>query len=114
MRAVNLSTGEALPRIAPARLGAALNLAQDRWSLRLEANHALAQNRVPAGEMPTAAYTLWNLQASYRMPVGATRMMAWIKASNLTIAEARVAASILRDVLPLGGRALQAGVRFDF
>ena len=114
VRAVNLTTGEALPRIAPARLGAALNLAQDRWSLRLEANHALAQNRVPAGEMPTAAYTLWNLQASYRMPVGATRMMAWIEASNLTIAEARVAASILRDVLPLGGRALQAGVRFDF
>jgi iron complex outermembrane receptor protein len=114
VRATNLDTGEALPRIAPARLGAALNLARDRWSLRLEANHATAQNRVPTGDTPTDAYTLWNLLATYRMPVGPSYVTAWLKATNLTNVEARLASSVLRDVLPLGGRALQAGVRVDF
>ena len=114
VRATNLSSGEALPRIAPARLGVALNLARDRWNLRLEANHSAAQNRVPTGDTPTAAYTMWNLVASYRMKIGVTNALAWIKATNLTNTEARVATSILRDVLPLGGRAVQAGVRVDF
>ena len=114
VRATNLSTGEPLPRIAPARVGVALNLARDRWDLRLEANHSTAQNRVPTGETPTDAYTLWNLLASYRFNVGQTHMLAWIKGTNLTNTEARVATSVLRDVIPLGGRAVQAGVRVDF
>ena len=114
VRATNLATGEPLPRIAPARLGVALNLARDNWSLRLEANHSAAQNRVPNGDLPSDAYTLINAQASYRFSVGMTRVMAWLKATNLTDREARQATSILRDIIPLGGRALQAGVRVDF
>jgi iron complex outermembrane receptor protein len=114
VRATNLDTGEPLPRIAPARLGAALNLAHQRWSLRLEANHSMAQNRVPSGDTPTDAYTLWNLIATYRFPAGPSYVTAWLKATNLTNVEARLATSVLRDVLPLGGRALQGGVRVDF
>ena len=92
----------------------ALNLARDNWSLRLEANHSAAQNRLPNGDLPSDAYTLINAQASYRFSVGMTRVMAWLKATNLTDREARQATSILRDIIPLGGRALQAGVRVDF
>ncbi len=114
VRATNLQSGEGLPRIAPRRLSVALNYAVDRHNLRLELNHSAAQNRGPAGESTTAGYTLLNLYGSTRMSIGGGRMLAWIRASNLTNQEARLASSFLRDIAPLGGRALHAGVRLDF
>ena len=114
VQAVNRVSGEGLPRIAPLRASAALNYALARATLRIEANHSAAQQRVPAGELPTEGYTLWNASASYRFNAGSTRMLAWLKATNLSNREARLASSILRDSVPLGGRALAAGVRIDF
>ena len=114
VRATNLQNGEGLPRIAPRRLSVALNYALDRHNLRVELNHSAAQNRVPAGESTTAGHTLLNVYASTRMSIGGRRMLAWIRASNLTNQEARLASSFLRDIAPLGARALHAGVRLDF
>ena len=114
VRATNLLTGEPLPRIAPARLSLALNHAFERTTLRLEAARSAAQDRVPTGDLPTDGYTLWNAYASYRISLGNTRVLAWLKGTNLTNRDARLATSVLRDTLPLGGRALQAGIRVDF
>ena len=114
VRATSLLTKEGLPRIAPARLGLALNYAMERATFRIEANHSAAQTRVPAGDLPTDGFTMWNAYASYRLSVGSTRVLAWLKATNLTNTEARMATSILRDTLPLGARALSAGLRLDF
>ncbi len=114
VRATNLQSGEGLPRIAPRRLSVALNYAVDRHNLRAELSHSAAQNRVPAGESTTAGYTLLNLVASTRMSIGGRQMLAWVRGSNLTNQEARLASSFLRDIVPLGGRALHAGLRLDF
>ena len=114
VRAANLATGEALPRIAPLRTSLALNYALARATWRIEAQHAAAQTRTPAGELPTDGYTLWNASGSYRLSIGTTRVLAWLKATNLGNREARLATSVLRDSVPLGGRALAAGVRIDF
>ena len=114
VQATNLLTGEGLPRIAPARVGLALNYATERANFKLEANRSAAQTRVPAGDLPTDGYTMWNAYGSYRFSAGPTRMLAWLKGTNLTNREARLATSVLRDTLPLGGRALTAGIRVDF
>ena len=112
--ATNLATGEPLPRIPAGRVGAALNYAADGWSVKLETTRTAAQTRVPAGDNPSDGYTLWNAYGSYKLNLGGTRVLAWLKATNLTNREARLATSVLRDTLPLGGRAIQAGVRVDF
>lgn len=114
VRATNLATGEGIPRIPPRRFGAALGYATNRYSVRLEVSHAAAQNRVPAGDLPTAAYTLVNLHATARATIAGRPVLAWLRATNLTDREARLATSFLRDIVPLGGRALQAGVRVEF
>ena len=114
VRADNLATGEPLPRIPAARFGAALNYATDRWNVKLEATRSAAQTRVPAADTPTDGNTLVNLYGNYRFNAGPARVSAWIKATNLTSAEARLATSILRERMPLGGRALAAGLRLDF
>lgn len=112
--ASNRNTGDPLPRIPAGRFGAALQLAGSAWSAKLEATHTASQSRVPTGDTPSAAYTLWNAYGSIRFKLGGTRTMAWVKATNLTNREARLATSILRESVPLGGRALHAGVRIDF
>ena len=114
VRADNLATGEPLPRIPAARFGAALNFAKNAWNVKLEATRAAAQNRVPTADTPTDAYTMVNLYGDYRFNAGPVRVSAWVKATNLTNAEARMATSILRERMPLGGRALAAGLRLDF
>jgi len=113
-RATNLQNGQGLPRIAPLRISAALNYAVNRHILRVELSHSAAQNRVPAGESTSAGYTLLNLYASTRLTLGGRQVLAWVRGSNLTNQEARLASSFLRDIVPLGGRALHAGLRLDF
>ena len=112
--ATNLTTGEPLPRIPANRFGAGLNYATGAWNVKLEGTRTSAQIRAPAGENPTGGYTIINASGSYRFNIGPTRIMAWVKATNLGNREARAATSILRDRVPLGGRALQAGIHLDF
>lgn len=114
VRATNLGNGEALPRIPPRRISALVGYAFDRTSLRLELSHAAAQNRVPAAERRTAGYTLLNFYASTRLNLGGRQVQGWLRATNLTDREARLSTSFLRDVVPLGGRAVQAGLRLEF
>ena len=112
--ATNLATGEPLPRIPAARAGVALNYAANNWNVKLETTRTAAQSRVPAGDTATDGYTLWNAFGSYRVSAGPMRMQAWLRMTNLTNREARLATSILRETVPLGGRAIAAGVRIEF
>ncbi len=112
--ATNLATGEPLPRIPAGRAGVALNYAANNWSVKVETTRTAAQSRVPAGDTATNAYSLWNAYGSYRFSAGPTRMQAWLRMTNLTNREARLATSILRETVPLGGRAITAGVRLEF
>ena len=114
VRADQLTSAEPLPRIPAARFGAALNYARAAWNVKLEVTHTLAQTRVPAGDLPSDANTMVNVYANTRLSSGRLRWSAWLKAANLGNVEARVATSLLRDIVPLGGRALAAGVRMDF
>jgi len=114
VRAKQRDTGEALPRIPAARLGAALDWDHAAWGARLEVQHAFAQDRVAENELPTDGYTLLNLSVSYRMQAIGGTWDVWLKGSNLTNAEARNATSFLKDIAPLGGRAVLLGVRADY
>ena len=92
-------------------------LAPSELTMRASSRNAAAsQRRVPQSqnERQTGEYALVNAQVSYRFTSGAARGLAYVKLSNLANATARMATSQLREIAPLGGRALSAGVRFDF
>jgi iron complex outermembrane recepter protein len=112
--ATNTATSEPLPRIPSARFGAGLNYATSTWSAKIEGTRSAAQSRVPAGDTATDGYTLWNAYGTYRLSLGNTRTLGWVKLANLTNREARMATSILRERVPLGGRALSVGIKVDF
>lgn len=118
VRAVNLRTGQFLPRIAPARLGATLVWASGPWGARLGVTHAAAQNRVPAGQRTTAAYTLVDAALTYRQKAGVANLLWYARLDNLGDVLAVPATSILTQTAPgkapLPGRSLKLGLQASF
>ncbi|MDD0809851.1 TonB-dependent receptor [Curvibacter sp. RS43] len=122
VRAINADTQEALPRIAPARLGASLAWSLGPWSLRGGFDHAAAQSRVPSDSRATAAYTLWNAMGSYKTTAQwggqRTQLLWYARLDNLTNQLAYSATSILTTTAfpkaPLPGRSLKVGLQLAF
>jgi iron complex outermembrane receptor protein len=118
VRATNLSNGQPLPRIAPARMGASLLWASGPWGSSIGFDHSMAQNRVAAGQRATSAYTLWNLAATYRLKAGVSNILWYAKVDNLTNQLAYSAASVLTTTAfpkaPLPGRSLKVGMQLAF
>lgn len=118
VRATNLSNGQPLPRIAPARVGASLVWTSGPWGSSIGFDHSMAQNRVAAGQRATSAYTLWNLTATYRMKAGISNILWYAKVDNLTNQLAYSAASVLTTTAfpkaPLPGRSLKVGLQASF
>jgi len=118
VRAVNLATGQNLPRIAPARLGATLAWTQGSWGARVGLTYAAAQNRVPAGQLASSAYTLFDAALTYRQTAGAVDLLWYARWENLGNTLAYASSSILTQTAPgkspLPGRSLKVGLRASF
>lgn len=118
VRATNTTMGEPLPRIAPVRAGATLTWSQGPWGARLGFDHAARQSRVPAGELPTSAYTLWNAALTYRTKSGATNLLWYARVDNAGDRLAYSATSILTQTAPgkapLPGRSVKVGLQATF
>lgn len=116
LRSTNRSTGEPLPRIAPLRLrlGAAWTFAG--WTLRGDVVRAQRQDRVPEDDEPTPGYTLLNLAVSKKLALGPSDALLFVKLDNATDELAFNAGSIatVRELAPLPGRSLSAGLRVSF
>lgn len=119
VRATNSDTGEALPRIAPWRLGATLAFANGPWGARVGFDYNAAQRRVPTvGARETEAYTLWNAAVTYRMKVDRANLTWYARLDNIGNKLAYSATSILTTTVypnaPLPGRTLKVGLRATF
>jgi iron complex outermembrane receptor protein len=113
VHATNRDSGDALPRIAPLRLGFGLDYRLARFGSRLDVLHAFNKNRTNANELPTDDYTLMNLTLSYRLP-SHFHLEAFARGYNLLDQEIREHTSFLKDIAPLGGRSLLLGLRGEF
>lgn len=119
VNATNVSTGQALPRIAPMRVGATVVWGSGPWGARLGADHALAQNRVPdVGQRATDAYTLWHAAVTYKMKQGGADLLWYARLDNITDKLAYSATSVLTTTAfpkaPLPGRSLKVGLQVNF
>jgi iron complex outermembrane receptor protein len=118
VRATNQDSGQALPRIAPWRVGSTLLWGRGPWGANLGFDHSGAQNRVPETDRATAAYTLWNLAGTYRMKAGAASLLWFARLDNITNQLAYSASSVLTTTAfpkaPLPGRSLKVGLQASF
>ncbi|CAN5903540.1 TonB-dependent receptor [soil metagenome] len=80
---------------------------------QVEVRYVGAQDRISSFELPTDAYTLISARVSYR-PLADQDFKVFVDGRNLTNEAAREHASFLKDIAPLPGRTLRAGVTYSF
>ena len=114
VHAENRDTNEALPRIAPFRAGATIEYATGPFTCFLEGQYSAEQNRVPENELPTDSFFLINAGISYKTSIGGVESTCFLRGVNLTDEEARLSTSFVRDIAPLAGRGIVAGIRTEF
>ena len=123
VRASNLDTVEALPRIAPLRWGAALSRQSGPWRVAVGLDKVQAPRLGPS-QVATAGYTLWNAQLIYRQKVRANDAIWYVKGENLPDKLAYPATSVLtttaadastgRPKAPLPRRNIRLGLQVYF
>jgi len=100
-------------RIPPWSVTAGLEWKSSRFDAGVEVRHVGEQDRTTEFELPTDSYTLISLKGAVR-PFADRNVTVFAEASNLTDEEAREHASFQKDIAPLPGRSLRAGVTWRF
>ncbi len=103
-----------LARITPRRSRVGFTWTTGPYLLGAEVQRVEAQRRVAAFERPTDGYTLVHAHAAYRFTLGRATCDLFVRGTNLTDEEARMHTSFLKEVAPLPGRNLTAGLRLSF
>jgi len=107
-------TGD-LPRIAPWRAGAEMRWESGAWRAGLGAIRHARQDRVAAHEDETPGYTLVNANLAWHHDTaGGNALELFLDGTNLLDEEARPHTSVLKDLAPLPGRSVAAGIRLFF
>jgi iron complex outermembrane recepter protein len=109
-----LDGGGDLPQMPPLRFGAGLHYDLDQLHVGLEAYYYDKQDKIADNELPTDSFTLVDADASYRLPLGSSSILLFLRASNLLDEDARQHASALKDIAPLAGRSFHIGARAEF
>ena len=100
------AVGAPLPFIPAARLGGSLRWDSGTWSLGGDARHAFAQDRVSGGDVdiPTASYTVLNVNAGYQVIVGGLVHSLTLRVDNLADTKYYDASSRIKRFAPNPGR----------
>jgi iron complex outermembrane recepter protein len=114
VHAQDRSTREPIPRIPPFRTSAALDYGNGNFGAKLEGQYAARQERNANFELPTDGYFLLSASISYDLKIANNTTTIYLKGSNLTNADARQSTSFLKDIAPLAGRGIVAGIRTSF
>ncbi len=110
-----LDGGGNVPRITPQRFGVEFKHQAGAWANNLSVIRAMRQTRVSELEDETAAYTVVNVESSYRIKQSKSiAYTVFVQGKNLLDSEIRMHTSYLKEVAPLPGRALVLGLRGEF
>jgi len=108
-----LDDGGNIPQIPPLRIGGELTFQRGQWSSGLEVNWYDRQDKLGPEELPTDGYTMVNFDISFRLPERQHSVLFYLRGENLLDEDARHHSSPLKDVAPLPGRGIGAGVRVE-
>jgi iron complex outermembrane receptor protein len=102
------------PRLPPDRFGIGVEARSGIVTSNLDYVRAMDRDSVAAFETETAAYNDLRARVAANVAVGDSAMTVFLEGRNLTDDEQRNHVSFLKDVAPLPGRSLIAGLRLEF
>jgi len=85
----------------------------ERTDGELEVRQVGDQDRVATFELPTDGYTMVNAQFGFK-PFAERDLTLFLEGRNLGDVEAREHTSFLKDIAPLPGRTIRAGMSWSF
>ena len=106
------ATGDYLPRIPPARLGLGLHGGWNQFDASVDVTFADEQRNVAANELASGGYNLLDASLSYTF--ADPDVYVFLRGTNLLDEDIRRHTSALKDLIPLPGRSVHLGVRFEF
>lgn len=111
-----LSNGDNLPRIPPARAGFEVGYALQNWSARLRTTGVSDQDDVTGSELETDGYVRVDAYLDYHLPLGAnaSELVVFAKGENLGDESIRDHTSFLKNFAPAPGRSFELGMRYSF
>lgn len=108
-----LRNGGDLPQMPPARVGAELSWNAMPWRASLSMYRYARQSHVAENETPTPGYTLLGIELGSETLLSRGKLSWFIKGSNLGDVVARRHTSPLKEIAPLPGRGVSAGLRLQ-
>lgn len=104
--------GANLPRIPPQRFGVGLHGGWNQFDASIDAIFASEQDDIAENELPTDSYTSLDLSIGYVFADSDVYM--FLRGTNLLDEDIRQHSSPLKDLVPLPGRSVHLGLRYDF
>jgi iron complex outermembrane receptor protein len=114
VQANDRKSGDPLPRISPFHALAALDYKKGSFGARIESVFSAHQSETAENELPTDSYVMFNAALNYTLVSGPVSTDFYLKGVNLTNEEAREHTSFLKDIAPLSGRGVVAGIKVRF
>ena len=109
-----LKDGGDLPRTPPLRFGTELSYQTEKLSAHIHVTRYQEQDRTAPEETATSGYTMLDASVSYDLSVLNQDLSLYLRGTNLTVTEARVHSSFLKNIAPRPGRSFALGIRGYF
>ena len=108
-----LDNGGDLPRISPARAGLGFDTGHGDLAFSMDYRHVFNQSKTADLESSTDGYNLVSFNANWK-PSSLKGIGLFVKGRNLLDEDGRRHTSFLKEETTITGRAILAGVNFDF
>jgi iron complex outermembrane receptor protein len=112
--AKNKDSGDNLPRISPPRLTLGVEMLKDRWLWDAEAQYHFEQHHIADTEKRTDSFTLLNAGFSFDLIKHAGKWSFFGRLKNILNQEARLHTSTLKEIAPMAGRNIVAGIQCTY
>lgn len=109
-----LDAGGNLPRVTPARIGVGVDGRSGDLSYAVTLTRVQDQNRISGLESATSGFELLSADLGYTLRGGPVATTLFLRGRNLLDEDARRHTSFIKDLVPMAGRSLFAGVRAEF
>jgi iron complex outermembrane receptor protein len=109
-----LDNGGELPRTPPARIATEFSYQSEAISADIFVSHYFEQTNTAVLESSTNSYVMVDANVNYHFTLGQYDLAVYLKGSNLTDEYTQVHTSFLKDLTPLAGRSITAGIRGSF
>lgn len=114
VRGKDKDTGYNLPRLSPPRVTLGFEYVKDRYTYDIEAQYNFEQTKTAKNEDRTDDFTLLNAGVVYDLVKESGRMSLFGRLRNILNQEARLHTSTLKEIAPLAGRHVVAGLQYSY